>query len=343
MYKYEDIRMVHLEVTERCQAGCPMCGRFDGRGGLNRHLTEASLSLEDFKRIFDDEFISKLQRLWMCGNFGDPIVAPDTMAIFEHLRDRNFKMQLDMFTNGGAKPKEWWRDLASLLTPETRSKVVFAIDGLEDTNHLYRRGVKWGKVIESVEAFVGAGGAPEWHYLVFKHNEHQIEEARSLAKSLGFKKFRVKKTTRFDDSKTYENLELPKDASLRNDKYDFLVGIKNTYGSYDQFLDKTPIKCMVKDERSVYVSARGELFPCCWLGYDPYGHHVNDPTKSGLFKYIKDFDAINALKRPMKDIFDSGYFDRIEDSWTIESVAEGRVKTCAKTCSLNNFYRAQFA
>ena len=43
--------------------------------------------------------------------------------------------------------------------------------------------------MENVDAFIGNGGSAFWEYLVFKHNQHQIEEARLLSKKLGFKKF----------------------------------------------------------------------------------------------------------------------------------------------------------
>ena len=75
--------------------------------------------------------------------------------------------------------------------------VHFGIDGLEDTNHLYRVNVKWKKVMENVKAFVENGGNAIWDYIVFRHNEHQVEQAREFSNKIGFKKFLVKKTGRF--------------------------------------------------------------------------------------------------------------------------------------------------
>ena len=40
--------------------------------------------------------------------------------------------------------------------------------------------------------FIEAGGVAYWDMLVFKHNEHQIEEVRQLAKNMGFKNVRIK-------------------------------------------------------------------------------------------------------------------------------------------------------
>ena len=47
MYRYEDIETVHLEITQKCQAACPMCDRNENGGVDNRHITNAELSLHD--------------------------------------------------------------------------------------------------------------------------------------------------------------------------------------------------------------------------------------------------------------------------------------------------------
>ena len=35
MYDYKDIRAIHLEVTQNCQAACPMCDRNMRGEGIN--------------------------------------------------------------------------------------------------------------------------------------------------------------------------------------------------------------------------------------------------------------------------------------------------------------------
>ena len=87
MYNLEDIKILHLEVTERCQAACPQCGRT----GVN--IKQAELQLEDCKKLFSIEFIQQLEVMYMCGNFGDPIIATDTLEIFEYFKNyKNIKV-----------------------------------------------------------------------------------------------------------------------------------------------------------------------------------------------------------------------------------------------------------
>lgn len=195
MYKADEITTVHLEVTERCNASCPQCARNINGGEVNPQLHDAELSLADVKKILQPDFIQQLKRLYMCGNYGDPISARDTLEIFEYIRSNNAKMQLSFHTNASAKTPEWWSRLPAAMGKN--HYVVFSVDGLEDTNHLYRQGTVWRKIMENARAFIAAGGRARWDFIVFGHNEHQVEEARALAEQMGFEKFNIKKSNRF--------------------------------------------------------------------------------------------------------------------------------------------------
>ena len=102
MYKYKDIRAIHLEVTQNCQAACPMCDRNMNGEGINPHINLDELSLEDCKKIFSPAFISQLKTMYMCGNLGDPIIAQDTLEIFRYFRENNSKSEASKF-NGVKK------------------------------------------------------------------------------------------------------------------------------------------------------------------------------------------------------------------------------------------------
>ena len=39
--------------------------------------------------------------------------------------------------------------------------------------------------MNAMKWYIKAGGVARWEFLVFKHNQHQIEEARQLANELG--------------------------------------------------------------------------------------------------------------------------------------------------------------
>jgi molybdenum cofactor biosynthesis enzyme MoaA len=72
------IRSVHYDLTDLCNAGCPQCARTDPDGCRPRGwLTHSVCSLEKFRRLSPPAFLAGLNSAYFCGNFGDPAVVPD--------------------------------------------------------------------------------------------------------------------------------------------------------------------------------------------------------------------------------------------------------------------------
>jgi len=235
-----NIKVLHLESTDVCQAACPLCAR-----ETDQHFQkdrQHHLDLDKILKVFDDKKISALDKMFMCGNYGDPAAGKYTLDLYKGFRALNPNIVLGMNTNGGLQNPIWWNELGSVLH-QPHDYVVFSIDGLSDTNSVYRKNVNWAKVISNARAFIEAGGSAHWDMLVYKHNQHQVDECEQLAKDLGFKWFRAKVSKRgFTNS-----LEQP-------------VGWK-----LPQIQHKT-IDCHALNEQSVYIDAQGRMSPCCWLG-----------------------------------------------------------------------------
>ena len=68
--------------------------------------------------------------------------------IVRYTGETNPNIKITVHTNGGIRPPKWWSDLAKTYN---NLSVVFSIDGLEDTNHIYRRKVVWGRVMENAQ------------------------------------------------------------------------------------------------------------------------------------------------------------------------------------------------
>ena len=349
MYKYENIKSIHLENTQNCQASCPMCDRNMNGEGVNPHIDLSELTLDDCKRIFEPEFIAQLNTMYMCGNLGDPIVARDTLEIFKYFREHNSKMWLSMNTNAGAKDVEWWQELASVFG--RMGAVIFSVDGLSDTNHIYRQGVNWNNVERNMRAFIAAGGRARWDFLIFEHNQHQVEEAEQLANDWGCEKFIKKKTGRFVTSnskkkeshqavnrKGKKSAELKKpDAKYQNkslSKHDMLI---EKYGTMDAYYDVVPINCKVKDEGNLFITAEGLALPCCWTAGRMYKWWHKDPKVEQIWDFIDAAggkDAVNAKKVGLRAVFETGIFDAIENSWKVSGCENGKLKVCSMKCGV---------
>lgn len=348
---YEAIKRVHLEITSRCNAACPQCQRTGKEGGVNPELPMGELSLSDIENIFVPELCARLEHIWICGNFGDAMVSDTTIPAIEYFHRQGVK-QVTLHTNGSGRTRAWWRELAAVMKGP-KDRVTFGIDGLEDTNHLYRRNTNWNKIMQSAEAFISAGGRAVWDFLVFEHNEHQVEDARALAEQMGFSRFRPKASFRFaaSDVNSRTNRELvrvcnrkgelvgslkqPVNERYRNPDLQKVTRIIEERG-LEQYYETTEIQCRTQADESIFVSFEGELWPCCWTAnrkYDqgdtPYKRQVRNLYR----RYGPDFNCLR--KHSMRDIINSSWFrEHLVQSWSCDAGPDRpeRLFICGRQC-----------
>lgn len=195
MFDLTNIKQLHMETSSACNATCPWCWR-ENTNKFDKGTDTLSLTLEKVRTRFNEPFIKNLDSMFMCGNYGDPAAAHETIDILKYFREVNPKIELGIHSNGGLRSTKWWAELGTILSGE-RDYCYFGIDGLVDTNHLHRRGTLFTKIMDNATSFIKAGGKAHWEYLVFEHNEHQVEEARALSEAMGFVGFREKVSFRF--------------------------------------------------------------------------------------------------------------------------------------------------
>lgn len=326
MYDLKDIKSIHLEVTSKCQARCPMCPRRINGGQINPDITLDEITLEKFIEWFDIDFVKQLERLNMCGNLGDPIVAKDTLKIVQYLRLNNSTMHLQMHTNGSAKSIQWWKELA-----KQRITVVFGIDGLADTHSKYRINTDWDKIIENATVFISNGGDARWDMIVFKHNEHQVDACKELSQQLGFKEFSIKHTSRFkggkfnvlDDNGNVVDVLYP---TLKSES--MISKVKN---AQEEILPI--ISCKAKNQSEIYIGATGSISPCCWLDMEWLPEHSF--SKHDYIEKINEFPNLN--NNSLRDIFSSNYFSKISNCW--DSIG---LRECSKQCGSFDRLNEQF-
>jgi MoaA/NifB/PqqE/SkfB family radical SAM enzyme len=184
-----DILDLHLELTSRCTLACPRCQRTSSPEQLQITdlpvgVVRASLTRANFPKA---RFVN------MCGNYGDAIYHPRFHDIIAHLKGEGFAVRVE--TNGSYRGRAWWRRTAALL--DRGDWISLSIDGLEDTNHLYRVHARWADIAGAAEELRGRVFLV-WKFIVFRHNQHQVEAARDQAKAWGFDQFRLIRSSRFD-------------------------------------------------------------------------------------------------------------------------------------------------
>lgn len=249
------IRVLHLEPTDVCQLACPLCAR-ETDSTFNKSQKH-QLTLRHIQQEFDEKFIKRLDKMFMCGNYGDPAAGTYTLDIYRYFRSLNPNIVLGINTNGALQNTFWWHGLAQIMN-QPLDYCVFSIDGLADTNPVYRVNSNWDKLMANVRAFIDGGGSAHWDMLVYKHNQHQVDECERLARSMGFKWFRAKVSKR----PFTEKLEVP--INWQTPVY-----------------KAGRIDCHAIREKSIYMDAQGRVSPCCWLG-------------SRQKDFVKDFDTIKS-------------------------------------------------
>ncbi len=254
------VQRVHLELTNKCNAACPLCPR---KSLPPTKFTE--VTLQNFKLFFPKKFLETLTDFNFCGNFGEPTLCRDIIPIHQYIHDINPRIRFNISTNGAAGSLEFWQELGEFYASikETKSSVKFCIDGLEDTNHLYRVNVPWPALYNHFTIFNSTGALSEWSFIPFKHNQHEFEKIRLLYKLWGFSSLHVRHCRKVSPKDahmfTYQKNGRPFTIHPTDDP--FFLSFQRTVSNASQ-----SDRCIARQKREIYVDCFGNVFPCCWYG-----------------------------------------------------------------------------
>lgn len=326
MLKLQEIQCIHIELTTKCNARCPMCMRNYRGFDYNSGYPDTELSIEDIQHILTPDILKNIDHVNFNGNLGDFSLAKDGAEIVAYLISHQVTISIN--TNGSLRSKTWWQSLA---LPNVT--IGFAIDGLADTHSLYRQDTDWHRIMQNAQAYIDAGGQAIWRFVPFDHNRHQEDECRKLAKEMGFINF--------------ENIYDGRDSGpvyTRAGEFSHWLGpagnvppIKDMLQSHVTWYDsknvkikkdteKLNLRCYHKVAKEIYLAADGTVYPCCYLGF--YPGSMNHPGNKELSLLVKEN---NALEYPLEHCLE--WFDKIEQSWNQTSIANGRTYQCVNSCN----------
>lgn len=346
LWRYRNISSVHIELSTKCNAACPGCARFIMNSPIvDENLVQTEITFENFKKWFPKEILPQILNWIICGNLGDPLACKDIYKILEYICT-NTRSNIQINTNGGLGSKLLYSKIGKLFfqTPELKRVITFSIDGLEDTNHIYRRNVKWNKVWENLMSYVDTGAKAHWDFLQFKHNVHQVEKAREIANQYGIN-FILKNPFGVDGTAmpVYDkNLKFEYSVEHAfNNKFDpyipaspdyiapFPIPIKN----------KGSINCMSKrsenllgEEKTIieiYVDVLGRVMPCCFVGNRMFIRHMSDAVQvQEIQKSIGNKNNLNHFS--LKEILENKILDVYSKSWNNK-----KILICWNQCGKN--------
>ena len=205
---------VNIDATHRCMLACAFCSRTILDWGMDQ--------VKDYQNAYGDLTIQDAVRLgntfktqMFCGNISDPIYNPQFLEILDALGDTTTE-RLQIHTNGSHKKQEWWHQLVDICNSKKYfTEIIFGIDGIDQKTALHRKNQKfdesWYAMTYCKQNLNPKNSLVTWQFIPFKYNQHEIEQAKQLAKQHKIR-FLTVKSGRFG----YDNgpLDPPDDKNL---------------------------------------------------------------------------------------------------------------------------------
>jgi len=299
-----EIKTLTLEITSFCNLHCPQCPRYSADGFLNNNLDLEHLNINILKNIQLDKF-PNLKNIVFEGDNGDALMHPDILSFITFFKGYN----IHITTNGSIRSNAWWSKLANIKD----LSVTFSIDGLKDTNEVYRIGADFDKILSNANAFIKAGGHAIWKYIVFQHNESQIATANKLAATMGFSEFN---TIMSERSWFHGNAwEVYIEGKYQYDIHPTtkLIDFNGTKHIANEKHNVSPKNCLLKKYGDLYINHKGHILPCCMTSSYTYMSNI----KSQMWQHILgEITDISIYDHTLDDILTSNvYTDLIPNSF----------------------------
>src|ERR1700712_5535075 len=264
---------ISFEPTTSCNLRCPECP-----SGLRAFTRPTGMLQKDFFKDTIDQLYKDL--LYLVFYFqGEPFLNPGFLEMVKYASAKG------IYTATSTNAHYLNDENAKKTIESGLDRLIISIDGTtQDVYQQYRVGgnldkviegakniVKWKKALKSKTPFVF------FQFLVVKHNEHQIEEIKALAKEIGVDQVRFKSAQVYD----YEND--PNNLIPVNEKYSRYK--RNADGSF-KAKNKMANRCSKLWHANV-ITWDGLVVPCC---FDKDAMHRLGNLKKESFKQIWNND-----------------------------------------------------
>ncbi len=280
-----------IDVNNICNLRCPLCDT--GRKALGR--PRQMMDFELFKSLF-----AKIEpyALEVClYNWGEPLLNPDIYRMIAHVAKHRIGTNLS--TNFSFPMTDAQLEK---LARSGLEQLIVSLDGIDQTVYeIYRQGGNIQTVRDNVQRLhtirerLGVKTPQiEWQFIVFKHNEHQRDEARRRHQQIGF------------DTIRFSSPGLPYVDMFNTDLAARYMPQNKNYWQYNPnlLLDKEYIDEQICHYlyRTAAVNPDGGLTPCCFLheAKHDFGDLKTD-TIDGIWNNAKYLSARSLFaKTPLK-------------------------------------------
>lgn len=286
--------VIRLEASSHCQLRCPSCPTTTG--AIDAAVGRGFLRAADFRKLLDDN--PSLTHIEL-SNYGEIFLNPELLEIMAYAQERGVSLGADNGVNLNHVKDEV---LEGLVKFGFRS-LACSIDGATaETYSRYRVRGSFDRVIANIRrinAFKkihdSTRPALTWQFIVFGHNEHEIDAARELAESLGMS-FRPKLSWDDGFSEVKDKREVARKTGLRaGSRKEF----KQKFGR-----DYTQHIC-AQLWRTPQVNWDGRMLGCCrnfWgdFGSNAFTDGLTESVNSEAMVYAREM--LQGKQPPRADI-----------------------------------------
>jgi len=303
MWTMDTIEWLDIELTSFCNIRCKGCFR-EISNEADKILNKKYLDLDIIKEKFKKEYFPSIKIINFCGSVDEPTTHPQFFDIIQYFADWN--AHINIATNGSLRTETWWQTLATILPKNHR--VTWGIDGADKTSEIYREGSNFEKVKRNFRAFNNAGGNSKWQFIVFEHNEHQLSDAKKIAKQEGFKGFETIISHRKDTKE-----------------------VKPKQDEIDNVEELTEISCKYANQKRIFINHMGNVIPCCHYNSKMLEYSVTGKIKDQFEELLDAHDyttTINLNAVTINQAINSDIWNEIMNSWKSSNPAP----RCSQVC-----------
>lgn len=361
---YRQIHKLQIDITSHCNARCGACIRNIDGGATHPGLALTHFDVDVWKRMATEDTRGWwVRQLTLNGNWGDPMMHPDLVEMLEIWIDAHPESMISIATNGSMRSTKFWTSLATVLRKGSHHKIDFAVDGMEDTHHIYRRRTVFSKLKENIKAFTDAKGNAIAVMTMFEHNHHQIEEVKELARELGCRQFNARRSHSDhmqikDGKEQYEikgwyptgngehviDNDAPELVALFEENDRPLTSNRDRIwmAANDRFEELNdnhiPSKCPWKNDGEVQIDPWGVVWPCCHISlYGGGGASESSSIKLNFNEdaeqtdFIEEGKETNSLhNRSLKDILNNEWYNDTLN----HAIKNAEYEVCRHSCGI---------
>ena len=328
------LKEIQVELSTNCNALCVGCVRTDRNYVDNKPWIPKNQQLEPeiLLNALKSDFAKPLKKLEFCGNIDEPLAYSKFYELLCQVYEIRPDIKVSIHTNGSIRSPEYIRKVGDLLGKfSAESNFRFSLDGVGDTNAIYRYRTNWNKVFENLKAACESDAKVIWQFLTFPWNSHQVEEARKMATEVGCDEIWIRPDRSTASLKSVDELsELrsnTRPASACRPEGDLSV-LENMPP-----VQESPIHCTFSEHGRIFLSWEAKIWPCCFISNIKYeskakGDHLQ---KTVLDKYGEHFNDLN--HHSFDEIMAHPYFvNELVDSWQSENNLDSLNWRCRNRC-----------